>query len=263
MDDFAVTFAATQALDSLNPEDDEEGDRPLMALACLAASVEIMRLERARIRNPSRLYLTRSNLLPNPRYGTPWQRLYASQSDRAFITTMGFDVATFHSIIAAGFGKKWYEVPIPRSDVRSREPRPNARSLDAEGVLGLVLHYLNSTMREISLQEIFALIPSTVSRYISFGLELLLQTLRAMPDAAIRWPKAPSEFERLNSLIVGRHPLLTGAFASIDGLKLPLQTSSNEDIENATYNGWLSEHFISSVLVYSPDGESPIVCAMY
>jgi hypothetical protein len=71
------------------------------------------------------------------------------------------------------------------------------------------------------------------------------------------------EFERLNSLIVEQYPLLTGAFTSIDRLKLPLQTSSNKDIENATYNRWLSEYFISSVLVYSPDGESPMVCTMY
>ena len=30
-----------------------------------------------------------------------------------------------------------------------------ARSLNAAGALGLVLHYLNSTMQEISLQQIF------------------------------------------------------------------------------------------------------------
>jgi hypothetical protein len=69
-----------------------------------------------------------------------------------------------------------------------------------------------------------------------------------MPDAAIRWPKHhadenQSEFKKFNTLIRARHPLLTGAFASIDGLNLPLQTSADEEIENATYNGWLSEHF--------------------
>jgi hypothetical protein len=48
---------------------------------------------------------------------------------------------------------------------------------------------------------------------------------------------------------------LTGAFASIDGLNLASQTSDDEDIKNATYNGWLCEHFISSVLVFSPQGK--------
>jgi hypothetical protein len=96
--------------------------------------------------------------------------------------------------------------------------RPNQRSLDAGGALGLLLHYLNSTMHEISLQQIFALIPATVSRYVTSGLPILLHTLRSMPDATIQWPSGP-DFERCSALVVARHPLLEGAFGSIDGLK--------------------------------------------
>jgi hypothetical protein len=168
---------------------------------------------------------------------------------------MGFDVATFNLILDVGFALAWMAAPIPREDaVGTGKTRPGARSLDASGVLGLFLHYLNSTMREISLQQIFALIPSTISRYITFGLKLLLTTLRTMPDAAIRWPHGRDEFQAHNDLIVARHPRLTGAFASIDGLNLLCQTSDDEEIENATYNGWLCEHFVSSVLVFSPRG---------
>ncbi|KAJ7301265.1 hypothetical protein DFH08DRAFT_827677 [Mycena albidolilacea] len=64
-----------------------------------------------------------------------------------------------------------------------------------------------------------------------------------MPDAAIRWPHGRDEFQAHNDLIVARHPRLTGAFASIDGLNLLCQTSDDEEIKNATYNGWLCEHF--------------------
>jgi hypothetical protein len=168
---------------------------------------------------------------------------------------MGFDVQTFHDIIDAGFGPAWYSTPIPRTDVSTAgNPRPGARSLDAAGALGLVLHYLNSTMREISLQQIFALIPSTVSRYITFGLSILLEVLRKIPDAAIRWPGRIEEFQALNDLIVERHPRLEGAFASLDGLNLPVQTAEDEEMENATYNGWLCEHFISSVLAFCSRG---------
>ena len=35
---------------------------------------------------------------------------------------------------------------------------------------------------------------------------------------------------------------------------MAVQTSKDVDIENATYNEWLSEHFVSSVLMYSPKG---------
>jgi hypothetical protein len=109
-------------------------------------------------------------------------------------------------------------------------------------------------MREISLQQIFALIPMTVSRCITFALRILLAVLRKFPAAAIRWPRSDEDFQSFNDLIIQRHPRLTGAFASIDGLNLPVQTAEDEEMENATYNGWLCEHFISSVLVFSPKG---------
>jgi hypothetical protein len=110
-------------------------------------------------------------------------------------------------------------------------------------------------MTETSLQEIFALIPSMVSWYINFGLDILLDVFRAIPEAAISWPKN-EKFGQLNALILHRHPLLTSAFASIDGLNLLVQTSGEQNIENATYNGWLQAHFVSSVLVFSPEGNS-------
>jgi hypothetical protein len=47
-----------------------------------------------------------------------------------------------------------------------------------------------------------------------------------------------------NDLIVVRHPLLMGAFGSMDGLNLAVQTSADQEIENATYNKWLHEHLL-------------------
>ena len=168
---------------------------------------------------------------------------------------MGFDVETFHYILAGGFQQEWYGSLIHRSDVDYRgSAHPGRHSLDAAGGLGLLLHYLCSTAPEVALQEIFALIPATVTRYLNFGLPILLRVLRRLPDAMITWPQG-LDFTCLNALIHHRHPLLTGAFASIDGLNLPVQTSSDVDIENGTYNGWLRAHFVSSVLVFSPEGK--------
>ncbi|KAG2074923.1 hypothetical protein BDR04DRAFT_1007055 [Suillus decipiens] len=65
---------------------------------------------------------------------------------------MGVDVPTFSSLLTAGFVQAWYETPIPHEDVSvHRTPRIDKCSLDAAGPLGLVLHYLNSTMHAISL----------------------------------------------------------------------------------------------------------------
>jgi len=214
-------------------------------------------------RRPRRQYLGRVILLPNPRIGTPWTRLYENHEDRAFITTMGIDTSTFHAILEAGFERLWYTQPIPRPDMRAAiQPRGGRRSLDAAGGLGLVLHWLSSTMRQISLQQIFALVPSTVSRYLHFALSILLKVLRQMPHAAITWPQG-DEFLELSGYVSMRHPLLQGVFGSIDGLNLPCQVSSDVELENATYNGWLHSHFISSVIVFSSKGLCLLGCACW
>ena len=50
-------------------------------------------LEPSAPQNKAYTYLTQPQLLPNPRVDTPWQRLWASQSDPAYITTTGSQVA--------------------------------------------------------------------------------------------------------------------------------------------------------------------------
>ena len=205
-------------------------------------------------RRERRLYLVRDDLLENPREGTPWQALNSSKNDRAFITTMGFDVATFDLILSSGFEERWNSMPIPRADAPSTAaPRLSRRSLDARGALGLILHHLNSTMHDVSLCEIFALIPSTVTRYIQFSLQILLITLQEMHITRVEWPQG-DEFQEHNARICARHPLLTGAFGSMDGLNLPVQQSREQEIENATFNGWLQGHFISSVFAFDSRG---------
>lgn len=207
-------------------------------------------------RNQTRNYLCHPQLLPNSCIGTPWQALFQSLNDHAYITTMGFNVETFNYVVTSGFGSRWLSQPIPSQDSDTVGASwPGRRSLDAWGALGLILHYLNSTMTEISLQQIFSLIPTTVSQYIWFALKILLETLREIPEGKIKWPRTDKKFQEYNDLIVACHPSLNGAFRSIDGLNLPVQTSDNPDVENATYNSCLSEHFISSVIAFAPTGK--------
>ena len=246
-------LAAAMLLDEEEEEDQQE-EEDIDDFYAILDGLAYAHILRSDDRNPRRVYLLRNDLHPDPREDSPWQRLYAAGNDRAFITTMGVDVPTFEYILNSGFGERWESTPIPRPDVHPRaQPRPEKRSLDAAGALGLVLHWLNSTMREISLQQIFALIPATVTRYIHAALPALLATLRLLEDSRICWP-TPQECEHFSTVIQERHSLLTGAFGVVDGLKLPVQTTGDEDIENATYNGWLHSHYISNVLAFAPDG---------
>jgi len=67
------------------------------------------------------------------------------------------------------FGELWETSPIPHNDVcATGGPRVWHRSLYGAGALGLVLHYLGSAMLEVSLQQIFALIPATLNRCYDF-----------------------------------------------------------------------------------------------
>jgi hypothetical protein len=233
-------------------EDEEVTLTQVAAAIILGGAIEARERRQAARR---RLYLTRPELLRNPRQDTPWQTLYASRNDRAFITTMGLDVATFHHILDhAGFARRWDTRPIPRPDVQSHgNPRLGRRSVDASAALGLALHWLNSTMREVSLQQIFALVPSTVNRYNHAAIDNLLNTLRSMPEAEISWPVG-ERFEELAKIVRERHSLLLKAFGVVDGLNLPVQVSGDEEMQNAMYNGWLHGHFVSNVIVFGPTG---------
>lgn len=258
---YGNTNFLTQALllsesmeDDAEEEEEEEEELEVSLGAFVVAGALEMRRQRSAARQ--RLYLRRAELLPDPRGVTPWQCLLASMNDRAFITTMGIDVHTFNLILERGFTFLWNSRPIPRPDVSpTATPRLHRRSLDSAGALGLVLHWLNSTMRETSLQQIFALVPATTSRYVHAAVDVLLAVLEDMPEASLAWPTG-DEFQTYSAVVQHQHNLLEGAFGVVDGLNLPVQTSEDEDIENATYNGWLHGHFVSNVLAFAPTGMS-------
>ena len=51
---------------------EEEYETALQATATIIAGIEIARQSRIEARHPNRLYLCRSQLLPDPRGDTPW-----------------------------------------------------------------------------------------------------------------------------------------------------------------------------------------------
>ncbi|CAE6417110.1 unnamed protein product [Rhizoctonia solani] len=204
-----------------------------------------------------RYYLTRPELQQTPMESSGWQSIYRSREDRAYIHVLGIDVETFDYFMDSGFRHAWNTRTIKRTDTnRVGASRVGARSLDAAGGLGLALHFLCSTMSEVSLQIIFALVPSTVLRYIDFALEILLEVLKRIPQGRLYWPK--EEVMQENSDIINakhrRAKYLKGAFGFMDGLNLPVSASGNVNEQNANFNGWLHAHVVSNVIVFSPNG---------
>ena len=72
-------------------EDDHDQAMQAVAATLICAGAEESRLARIQNHLPSGLYLCRPQLPPNPHINTPWQALYHSRNDHAYITTMGFD----------------------------------------------------------------------------------------------------------------------------------------------------------------------------
>jgi hypothetical protein len=193
-----MDYNTIMLLEMLEDDDNDHDDDALIGalVGIIVGGVEERRAIKARLRNMNRAYLIRNDLLQDPRSSTPWARLREHGNEHAFIVTMGIDCETFDYILDSGFREIWDSRTIPREDTNSQGvPRIHQRSLDADGALALVLHWISSTMSEISLQSIFALIPSMVSRYIRFPRQTLLQVLcTSIAEAQITWPGSPEEF---------------------------------------------------------------------
>ena len=69
-------------------EDGESHYQALAGIGTIAYGLEQARQLRRKRRYERRLYLTRPELLPDPRGTTSWQALLFSQNDHAFITLM-------------------------------------------------------------------------------------------------------------------------------------------------------------------------------
>ncbi|KAI7933714.1 hypothetical protein MJO28_017506 [Puccinia striiformis f. sp. tritici] len=105
------------------------------------------------------------------------------------------------------------------------------RSLDAAGGLGLLLHWLSSTMAGHSLHQIFAITPAVCAQCLQHARSILLTVLKDLQIARIIPPP---------------HKLFW--------LNLPVMVADDKETQNADYNGWTCSHYCSNLLTFAPDG---------
>ena len=141
------------------------------ALGCVYAVLLVLLhdLQRQRARH----YLTRLSLPVFPR--SAWRCVLDSVDGRGLVNTTGFDRATFSHLLSL-FTPLW------------ESQRQRRTAITAVDVLGLVLQYLNSTARQKTLCQVFALPPATLSRHLRRGLAVLLNAVRNDADCRITWP---------------------------------------------------------------------------
>ena len=49
----------------------------------------------------------------------------------------------------------------------------------------------------------------------------------------------------------------------MDGLKVSIEEAPDEIVQSRFYNGWKSDHFVTGVLGFAPDGTIPVVFTMF
>jgi hypothetical protein len=68
--------------------------------------------------------------------------------------------------------------------------------------------------------------------------------------------KMPTDLDivQLQDAVVKKYPSLDDAYCVCDGLKLYLQQSGNNAIQNMFYNGWQHDHYVTNLFVFGIDG---------
>jgi hypothetical protein len=103
------------------------------------------------------------------------------------------------------------------------------QSLDAAGTLGLILHWLCSTMLAYSLQQLFGITPAVCSQYLTSGMDHLLEVLNNHPQARFLWPTTEQRAKEYSRSIEKKFPMLSKCFGFIDGLNLPVLVSDDKE----------------------------------
>jgi hypothetical protein len=93
-----------------------------------------------------------------------------------------------------------------------------------------------------------------LSLWLRFGRRLLIQILRNDERSSPSMP-TDDEIAGFVSAISTKYPALINCWGPIDGLKLRLQRSGNNKIQNLFFNGWTHNHQVCNLFLFSPDGK--------
>ncbi len=105
-----------------------------------------------------------------------------------------------------------------------------------EDCLGQVLVWMLTRGSLHVLQLVFGLTYSNLSVYLRFGMRIIIETFRHNPLARVSIPLA-EEIESFKMAFAEQHSLLNVCWATMDKLKLYLQTAGNTYIQERFFNG--------------------------
>lgn len=142
-------------------------------------------------------------------------------------------------------------LPPPRQPIRLRD-----RALRAEMELQVLLRYLASGCTQQHLAMVSQVSPSSVHMTIKYGLRHLLNALKTIPDAQIRFPDSVDECELLTATarattdFQGLHDVI----GSVDGTLCQLQRHQNKQQQEQDYSGRKHIHARDVLAFWTSDG---------
>ena len=80
-----------------------------------------------------------------------------------------------------------------------------------------------------------------------------MKALKRSHLAQIRLPSA-EKLEEYRGIIQQRHPVLDNVWGTMDGLKVRIEKAPDEIVQSRFFNGWKSDHYVTGVLGFVPDG---------
>ncbi|CAO3624305.1 unnamed protein product [Mucor hiemalis] len=172
-----------------------------------------------------------------------------ARSEDTYIIHFGLTPSAFDSLLDV-FEKEYPD--------KCRTGRP--RSFDTRMVLALILMWLRGTMKQETLCIMFGATPATVSRAKRLGLNTLYKVFtdnKYDERWEIRWPSV-EEMGRLNEMVLSNarnNPeVLEGVFGYVDGLHLKIECPVDPNEQNAYYNVWKGDTYVSQVIAFNADG---------
>ena len=181
---------------------------------------------------------------------SPWMKLYLYGDDISFLNLTGFTREAFKKLRKILFEHKF---GIFKNRITNRN---NGRPplLDYNGQLGLLLYFLNSTLKEKHLCQLFGVTPAVCSRIINRMLELTYSKLKVNNIAKVKWPNE-AEMALLASLVHNREPTVSDVIGFTDGCSIPIQCSSDPIEQAKFYNGYQSDTMVNNVFCFAPTGK--------
>ncbi len=172
---------------------------------------------------------------------------------------MGFDCESFDKVLKKIAPMFSGHTPFDESGmiVEFEYVQGRRRVVQPEDCLGLVLVWMRTRGLLHVLQLVFRLTYSNLSVYLRFEMHIIIETFRHNPLARVSIPLA-EKIESFKAAFAEQHPLLNDCWATMDRLKLYLQTAGNTYIQERFYNGWTHDCYVTSVFCFCPDRTIPI-----